>query len=263
VTPTALRLLVRVSVAAHVAYRAEMVIWIFTALLPVIMLALWSAVAAGGPLAGYDEPALARYFVAALVCRQLTGAWLVWELNHDIRTGRLSPQLLRPMSPLVFHAVQMVTAMPFRIVVLTPLVLAITVWRPDLFVLPSAAGFALFCVSISMAWLLNFFVQWLFGAIAFWLDKSDGLFNVWFTLWALLSGYIAPLDLFPEWAQPVLAWLPFRSMLAVPIELLGGFLTPEDALLDLSRQVGWTVVFGLAAWGLWRRGLKRYGAFGA
>ena len=43
--------LFRVGFAGIVAYRAEMTIWILTATLPLIMLALWNAVAAEGPVA--------------------------------------------------------------------------------------------------------------------------------------------------------------------------------------------------------------------
>ncbi len=258
-TPT----LIRISVARHVAYRAEMTIWILTAILPLIMLALWDAVVRDGEIAGYGQAEMARYFVATLVCRQLTGAWVVWALNHDIRTGAMSPQLLRPFSPLYAHAVWMWTALPFRVVVLTPLVLSLVAWRPDLMAAPGLAQLLLFAVSISLAWVLSFLVQCIFGTLAFWVDKSDGLFGVWFALWALLSGYVAPLAFFPESWRPVLDWLPFRAMLGTPVELLGGFLEPADALEEVARQLGWTLLAGLLLSMIWRRGVRRYGAFGA
>lgn len=255
--------LVRVSVARHVAYRAEMTIWILTSILPLIMLALWNAVAAEAPIAGFAQAELARYFVATLVCRQLTGAWVVWEVSYDIRMGLLSPQLLRPFHPLLVHAAWMITAMPFRIVILSPLVIGVGLWRPDLFVLPSLAQLALFAVSISLAWVLSFTVQCIFGALAFWFDKSEGLFNMWLALWALLSGYVAPLAFFPEAWQGVLRWLPFHAMLGVPVELLGGFVDPATAAPALALQAGWCVVAWVILQGVWARGLVRYGAFGA
>ena len=41
--------MLRVGAAGIVAYRAEMTIWILSATMPLIMLALWNAVAADGP----------------------------------------------------------------------------------------------------------------------------------------------------------------------------------------------------------------------
>jgi len=255
--------LFRVGFAGMVAYRAEMTIWILSATMPLIMLALWNAVAEGGPVAGFGQVEIARYFVATLVVRQLTSVWLVWELNYEIRTGRLSPRLLKPMHPLVQNAVEMITALPVRLVVLAPLVLALVLWRPELLRAPSLGAFALFWVSLGLAWTLNFLIQALFATLAFWLDKTDALFGVWFAFYTLLSGYVAPLAFFPAWSEPLLKTLPFRGMLAVPVELLGGFLTAEAALTDLAIQVAWVATLGLAVVLVWRRGLVRYGAFGA
>lgn len=256
-------ILARVSVARHVAYRAELTIWVLTSILPLIMLAMWNAVVQDRTVAGYGSAEMATYFVATLVCRQLTGAWLIWELTHEIRTGRLSAQLLRPLHPLFLHAVWMTVAMPFRMVALSPVLVLLALWRPEVFSLPDPLTAAVFLVSISLAWALNFLIQASFGLLSFWVDKSEGLFGVWLSVYTVLSGYIAPLAFFPDSLQPVLRWLPFRSMLAVPVELIGGFLDPAEALDDLAIQLGWVLVFAALTSVLWRRGLVRYGAFGA
>ena len=259
----ALPSLARVSVARHVAYRAEMTIWILTSLLPLVMLALWNAVTEQGDIAGFGQADVARYFVATLICRQLTGAWVIWELSFVIRTGRLSSQLLRPYPPLLVYALWMLTALPFRLAILSPIVGGLLWWRPELFALPSPAGLLLTAMSVALAWTLNFLVQCAFGCLSFWVDKSDGVFGVWQVVWGLLSGYIAPLAFFPNAWHGVLGWLPFRSTLAVPVELLGGFLDPARAGLDLARQAGWVAIAFVVVVVLWQRGLRRYGAFGA
>ena len=86
-----------------------------------------------------------------------------------------------------------------------------------------------------LAWLINFLIQALFGILAFWMDKSDALFGIWFALYSLLSGYVAPLATFPESLRPLLLALPFRGMLGVPVEVLGGFLTTSEAMLQPAR----------------------------
>src|SRR5689334_9289256 len=92
--------LFRVAFAEMVAYQAEMIIWILSATLPVVMLAIWDAAATDGPLQGFGRVEFARYFAVTLVVRHLTSAWVVWEMNEAIRTGSLSTWLLRPMHPL-------------------------------------------------------------------------------------------------------------------------------------------------------------------
>ena len=255
--------LFRVGFAGLVAYRAEMVIWILSATMPLIMLALWNTVVTEAPLEGFGPTEITRYFAATLVVRQLTSAWLLWHLNWMIRSGQLSPLLLRPMHPLIHEAVTMLAAMPMRMVILAPLLVGLIAWRPELLAWPGAAALALCAVSIALAWLLTFLFQAVFGMLAFWTEQSQGLFGVFFTVWMLLSGYIAPLALFPGGIQRVLAWLPFRGMLAVPVELLAGLLDPADAAWDLAVQIGWVaILLGLTA-ALWRAGIRRYGAYGA
>lgn len=249
--------------AEVVAYRSEMIIWILTATLPLVMLALWDAAVADGPVQGFGRDEIARYFVATLLVRQLASAWLVWEVNFDIRSGALSAQLLRPVDPLLVKLVPMLAAVPLRVAVLVPLLATCVAFRPGLLAWPGLAAFLLFLWATAMAWLLTVLVQTLFAALAFVLDKTDGLFGVYLAVWGLLSGYVAPMAMYPETAASVLRWLPFRGTLAVPVELLAGVLPAERAGPDLLAQAAWVAVLGVAARLAWRAGLRRYGAFGA
>ncbi|MBT3222165.1 MAG: ABC transporter permease [Proteobacteria bacterium] len=253
----------KVSFASLVAYRAEMTIWILTASFPLIMLALWNAVAGEGQVGGFGQDEFARYFTATLVVRQITSCWLVWVLNYEIRTGKLSAKLLKPIHPLWYHGVVTLCAIPFRLVILAPIVGVVVWWRPSLWAIPGAAEILLFVPCVLLAWLMNFLVQAIFATLSFWLDKTDGFFGMWFSCWIVFSGYIAPLALYPDWAQGLLRLLPFRGMLAVPVELAAGFLSPGDAVLDLGIQLIWVLFFLLLLRWLWRRGVVRYGAYGA
>ena len=253
----------RVSIAGVVAYRAELVIWILTSTMPLIMLSLWNAVVTEAPLEGFGPAEMTRYFAATLVVRQLTSSWLLWELNYEIRSGALSMKLMRPMHPLWVSAADMMAAMPMRLVVLLPMLLGLVIWRPELLSSPPTWSLLLFVPSVFLAWLLGYLVQAAFACLAFWLEQTQGLFGVWFGAWMLLSGYLAPLELFPPWMHRTLDWLPFRGMLATPVELLAGTRALDDALFDIALQVGWTgLAIALVAL-LWRLGIRRYGAYGA
>lgn len=255
--------LLRVGLAEMVAYRSELVIWILTASAPLIMLMVWDNAAATGAIQGYDQTAFARYFTAGLVVRQLTSAWVVWELNHQIRTGALSPTLLKPLHPLYLRAAENLVAVPFRILVLIPLVAALWWWRPSMGLPLTLEGALLLPLALALGWAMNFLAQVAFGALAFFLEQSLGLFNVWFALWALLSGYLFPLDLLPAPLARIVVWLPFRSMLATPTEIAAGQLTGMAAIEAVALQAGWTIVFALVASAMWRAGVRRYEAYGA
>lgn len=253
--------LLRVAAAEMVAYRAEMVIWILSATLPLVMLALWSAAADDGPLEGFGQLEFARYFTVTLVVRQLTGAWIVWELNQQIRTGTLSPLLLKPMSPMWFQLAETIAALPWRALVLAPIVAAVAVWKPEVLFVPDPARSAAFVVSVGLAFLLAWSVQCVFGTLAFWFEQSLGLWQVWFFVWALLAGYVVPLPLLPTGVREVAEWLPFHASLGAPVEVLLGIGPPIGQALAL--QAAWVAAFGALAAGLWSAGVRRYGAVGA
>ena len=252
--------LLKVGFAEMVAYRAEMVVWILTATMPLVMLALWNAAASEGPLQGFGQADFARYFTATLVVRQLTGAWLVWELNHQVRTGGLSPQLLRPMNPLAWNMAETVAALPFRLLVLAPIIAVLCLWRPDIVFLPSALTLACFAGSVVLAFLLSWLVQAIFGMLSFWFEQSLGLFNLWFAAYAFLGGYMLPLQLLPPAVADLAAWLPFQATLAAPVGILLG--TVELGPTLLSQAIWVVLALGLAR-AMWGRGLRRYGAVGA
>ena len=57
--------------------------------------------------------------------------------------------------------------------------------------------------------------------------------------------------------------LPFRWMVAFPVQLALGQLTPYEALSGYAAQGAWLgLSLALLAW-TWRRGLRRYAAVGA
>lgn len=252
----------RVSIAEMVAYRAELFIWILTATLPLVMLALWSSVASEGPVAGLDQDDLARYYGATLIVKQMNAIFLIWTFSMQVRTGSLSGRLLKPYNPLLHDATRSLAALPMRLLVLVPLVGGLILWRPSLLTTPDLGALALFLPAMVLAWCLCFMVQACFALLAFWIDKASSLWMVWFAVFAFLSGYVAPLDLFPTWSRPLVDLLPFPAMHALPTELLASMRTPGESLLGFGVGLVWLGVFSLLAGFLWRAGLKRYGAFG-
>ncbi len=252
----------RVGVASIVAYRAEMIIWILSATLPLVMMAIWNAATADAPLGLFGQREVTRYFAVTMVVRQLTGAWVVWELNYMIRTGSLSPQLLRPINPLAYNLFETIAAIPWRLIVLAPIVAVVVVWRPEIVVWPGWMRLGAFVISVGLAFLVAWLVQVLFGLAAFWLDQSQGLFSVYFAVWAFLSGYLVPAPLLPRGIAEVAQLLPFYASLGAPVDLLtDGTGAPVGAVL--LGQVGWVLALGATASLVWRAGIRRYGAVGA
>ena len=114
--------LLRVGVSEVVAYRAEFLVWILTTNMPLVMLAIWHAVAADGPVGRFDQRAFTAYYLGVLAVRLLTSNWVVWQLSMEIRDGTLSAKLLRPIHPIFALAAEHLSAVPMRAAVISPVV---------------------------------------------------------------------------------------------------------------------------------------------
>jgi ABC-2 type transport system permease protein len=261
-TLRALPTLLRVGLAEAVAYRAEMLVWLLSTTMPLVMLALMSAVAREAPIGRFGQKDFAAYYLAALVVRLNAGAWVIWELNYEIRQGTLANRLLRPIHPLVTYAASNMGYMPLRLLLTVPVVAAAVVAVGPGHFTHDPALLALFPLTVFGGWLITFLAMALIGALAFRIDNSTALFEMWLGLYMLLSGYLVPLEFFPDWLATATRWLPFRYMLAFPVELVVGMASRAAVLEQLAVQALWVAGLGLACAAAWRAGLRRFSAFG-
>jgi ABC-2 type transport system permease protein len=235
-----------------------------TTTMPLVMLALWTSVAADGPFRGYDSQQFIAYYLLALIVRNMTSSWVVWQINEEIRRGMLSMRLLRPIHPFVAYAATHISAVPLRALVATPVAIILLATSAREVITGDPLRLALIVPSLVLAWTLTFALMLAIAALAFFIDKSMSIMDVYFGVFAVLSGYLLPLPLLPDWIAGVAEWAPFRYMLSAPIELLTTpDLDPDGALTLVGIQAAWAVAMSAIALAVWRKGVRRFEAFGA
>jgi ABC-2 type transport system permease protein len=261
-TLRALPALFRVGFAGAVAYRSEFIVWILSTNMPLVMLALFHEVAREAPIGGFGDKDLTAYFLATLLVRLMTGSWVVWEMNMEIRDGGLAARLLRPIHPFLAYACDNLAAVPMRAVIALPIAAAALVLAGRDHVAHDAAHWAIALAGIVGAWAVTFAAMIAIGSLGLVWESSLALYDLWLGAYFLLSGYLMPLSLFPRWLRQATEWLPFRYTLAFPVETMLGLHPLDVALRSLAAQWAWAAaLLGLAQW-LWRRGLARYAVFG-
>ena len=246
--------MLRVGFAEAVAYRAEFLVWVLAYTMPIIMLALWSAVAREAPVGRFGEQEFRAYFLATLIVRLVTGAWVIWDMNMEVRQGTLQKRLLRPIHPLLTYLAENMAAIPMRVVVVTPIFIGTLLWLGTKMLSHDWLQLALVPLTLVGAFLLNFFAMASIGSLA--------VFDLWLGLYTVFSGYVMPLEFFPPALRQVVELLPFRQMLAFPVENMLGLVPRERLLADLALQWGYALAFMLIATLVWRHGARRYGAYG-
>ena len=259
------RSLGRVSIAQQLQYRASGMIWMIGGILePTIYLVVWSTVARGegGMAGGYTPGDFAAYFIVQLLVSHLTFSWIMHEFQFRIQQGELSALLLRPVHPIHGDIADNLAYKLVMMVVMVPaLVVLSLLFHPHFDIEPWAA--ALFVPALLLAFAVRFLFEWCLALVAFWTTRVNAVNQTYFALHAFLSGRVAPITLLPGILPTLALGLPFYWMLAFPVELLLGRLSPDEAVRGLGAQLLWALAsLGLLAL-LWRSAVKRYSAVGA
>jgi len=246
--------------AYMVEYRAELILWVLSGSLPLILMGVWIEAAQDSQF-GLKPVDFARYFISAFIARQLTVVWVVWEFEREVVEGRLSPRLLQPIDPVWHHVASHLSERLARLPFTLLLIVLFFVLYPQAIWVPSLSQFALFLLAIALAFVLRFLIQYTFALFAFWTERASAVEQFWMLFFLFLSGLIAPLDVFPPLVRQVALWTPFPYLVYFPAALLVGL--PVNTGQGLLLILGWTALFfGLNRW-LWRRGLKQYSGMGA
>lgn len=252
--------LLSVYYAYMVEYRAELLLWMLSGSLPLILMGIWIEASQGGQF-NLSPVEFARYFLAVFLVRQFTMVWVIWEFEREVVEGKLSPRLLQPLDPVWHHVAghlgERVARFPFALL----LVGLFFLLYPQAFWLPSLQGLLVFVPAIVLVFTLRFLIQYTFAMFAFWIERAAAIEQFWFLFYLFLSGTIAPLELFPPAVREVVLWTPFPYLIYFPAGLLVGL--EVNIVRGFVATLAWCLVFFILNRWLWRKGLKRYSGMGA
>ena len=254
------RALLLVYYAYMLEYRAELLLWVLSGSLPLILMGIWMEAAESGKF-GLSPLNFARYFIAAFVVRQLNVVWVIWEFEKQVVQGTLSPLLLQPLDPGWHHFASHISERFARLPFIFILVVLFFGLYPESFWLPGLGQFLLFLLAVILAFILRFLIQYSLAMFSFWLERATALEQFWVLLYLFLSGIVAPLEVFPPQIRAFVLWTPFPYIVHFPAALLVGL--PVDVRRGFLAILGWCVIFFIVNRWLWRRGLKRYSGMGA
>lgn len=255
----------KATVALQLQYRVSLLIWlIYTLLEPVIFLVVWSAVAraTGGRVGGYSPEEFAAYYIVSMWVGHLTFTWIMHEMEYRVRQGQFSPKLLRPIHPIHADIADNVTYKLLTLLVLAPATAGL-IWLFQPRAEPQPWALAAMVPALGLAFLARFSIGWTLSLAAFWTTRVNAINQLYFVVFMFLSGSMFPLSLLPGWLQTVTWLLPFRWMVAFPVELALGRLSQAEALVGFAMQAFWAVAILLLLDRVWRAAVREYTAVGA
>ncbi len=248
-------------------YRWAFVLRSVVGIVPLIgTLFLWQAVFAGGSgsVAGYDYSTMILYFAMTVLMENLvTPTDDEWQIAGEIRDGRLSALLLKPMNYIAYRFSLYASYRFLYSMILAPGVFVVFLALHNHIRLPSdPATWMAFGVSTVLAALLQFFIACTIAMLAFWILEISTIIFITYSFEYFLSGRIFPLDLLPPWLAGFVKWAPFTYELYFPVQIFMERVKGQALMEGLAIQAGWAVFMWLAAVTLWRKGVRKYQAVG-
>ena len=264
----------RASLVERMTYRGDFLFGTVLRFLPMITtILLWKAIYAGsgqtalGGTAGgisYRYREMIAYLLLTNISRMFSSMpGLAGGVARDIRDGTLKRYMIQPVDLIGYllsyraaHKVAYITmsALPYA--------LLFYVCKDYFDGFPDAGTMAAYALSLFLAFLVGFFFEASVGMVGFWFLEVTSLLYIVMTLNFFISGHMLPLDLLPSPWSGILKALPFQYMAYFPaVVFMGKVKGPELWLYLLGEALG-AVAFMVLAKVLYRRGLKRYSAYG-
>jgi len=202
------------------ATRLFILYWFFRAVLP----------------AADDVTAVIRYLFVAMLVEAIVRMELIEQMALKIVTGEATYWLTRPGSPL--HPLFWYTLgknLPAISICGMLLLVGLTgsggaggagIWS-------GALGLVAFPCSLVLAYLLSFYLQYLFGIGVFFTLNSWGTKLLFSALMYLLSGVMFPVEFLPGALARLITLLPFHHAVGTPTRVYLGTATLADGFLQL------------------------------
>lgn len=244
--------------------RADILLYSLTLFVtPVITLAVWLVINDGSKVIIMGRNEMIIYFLANVLVGTIRSSWIGWFIPGRIRRGEISPLLLKPVSILSSWIANNIAEKIVKLVFLVPAVMATSyllgVGYPNL----NIYTWFLVIFSSIVAGIIFFLFDVIVGLMAFWLDESKWIQDLYYILESLLSGRIIPLVLLPLFYKEIAFLMPFRYMMSLPLEILSSQLDPWHISQALIIQMIYLLMAIILYKIILKNGIKRYGASGA
>jgi ABC-2 type transport system permease protein len=266
--------ILRIALEERLVYRGDFALGTLMRFLPIItQIFLWWAVfesvgggdRSGADIAGYQFENVVAYYLLTMVGRAFSSMpGLASGIALQIRNGEIKKFLVQPVDMVGFLLLTRIAhKAAYYSVALLPFALVFYLCR-GYFVdgWPDATTMAAFALSLTMAFLLGYFLELSIGLIGFWFLEITSLLFVYMLLSFFLSGHMFPLDMLPQPWNYLVELMPLKYLAYFPSAVFLGKVTGPDLAWGLLIEAAWLLFFILLSRFMFRFGVKRYSGFG-
>jgi ABC-2 type transport system permease protein len=245
-------------------YRFNIFAWFVSESLSLLAMSyVWLSIyRQGGQIGSYSLRSLIAYFILAKLVNMVVVAGDASSVvADDINQGRLNNFILKPLSYFWFNFSRSLGNLAVSLAMYSlPLALAFIYFNSQLVF--GKINLLFFLAFLVLANALNFVIFYILGLLTFYLESIIGPGFMMWLLVSLFSGRIVPLDILPPGFLAIANWLPFKYIIFVPLQAIGGKLGFAEMFLALSAGLAWLLALALVAKLFYQRGLIKYESYG-
>lgn len=201
------------------------------------------------------------YMVVAMLLEQYVSG-VGNNLARMIKQGDIALELMKP-----YHLLDKLVAMDIgqkisnSIRTTIPMLLFAT-WFVGNTLPQSLESFALFMISVVLGILIGTQLDLIIGILAFWTVNVWGLRLLRDSIIQFCSGALVPLSLYPQWFQEISMFLPFQSMVYIPVSIYTGSISGTQAYMAIATQFIWFIFIAILVRFIWALAIRKITIFG-
>ena len=249
---------------SNLAYKGSFYLFIVCSVFgPFISYYLWMAIyksASGSMLGGLTQPEMVVYIFMSYVTTAVAKIDISDEIADGVMEGSVVMTLLKPIDyriSLIFKAFG--EAMYHFFAPAVFVWIGLEVYKATVLGLgvTSIRNILLYIVSTVMSFFIYVLFDFCFGMVAFITTYMFGMNMAKEAILSFLSGQLIPISFFPEILQRIFDFLPFSSMIYVPVMVYLGKYSGMELAFVLGRQLIWIVLLYALGTFLWSRITRR------
>ncbi len=245
------------SFKSQMIYRAATLSGMVSTLLSfAIQVCLWQALLGTGLENGTSFTDMVLFVIINTFVSTLTRANIATTIEAAVMDGSIAMEILRPISYKYYLLANIFGKNVFSVFTNVLPVAIVGAFFLGGAQMPSVWAVLLFLVSLVLGVLLMFELTYIFGLLAFRIQRC------WFLSWYIgalttfFGGTAVPLWFYPQALQAVSYLLPFRYISFEPINLLLGRTPIGEAWVPLLCAFAWLLVLGLLDRAMWRSAVR-------
>lgn len=228
-----------------------------------ILFYFWKAVFNGKQtLNSYSFSEIITYYFLMRVIYSRVSAFLAASIAKEIKTGEITRYLIKPTDYIYTRITQYMTVDNLWPLGNAVVILLLSFFMYGFLSLPKSIWhFAFFIACVFVNGILACCINIIIGSVGFWITDVTHLKLLSTYIITILSGALIPLTFFPPFLQRILNALPFKYLVAFPIDVYFGKLTMQETAQGLTILLIWIGLLLTIARAIFNKGLRGYESF--